>query len=86
LIGGLIFFKIDQKFVFGKKAMDEIFVIWHYKQGTCDYCGWNGELRRLVKVGNRYDRTTAEPLWLCPTCSHEKTEKLVSEGILTSQC
>jgi len=82
LIGGLIFFKIDQKFVFGKKAMDSIFVVWHFKDGACDKCGWTGELRRLVKVGDSYDKTQAEPVWLCPNCSAEKERSQVAQGIL----
>ncbi len=82
LIGGLIFFKIDQKFVFGKRAMDSIFVVWHFKEGICDGCGRNDELRRLVRVGDSYDKTQAKQIWLCSLCSAEKEREQVAKGIL----
>ena len=75
LIGGAIFFWVD-KFIFTSKALE----VWHLKEGKCDKCGLNSHLWRLVKTSG-YDRSDARAVFLCMSCSKEKTDELRSKGI-----
>lgn len=75
LIGGAIFFWVD-KFIFTSKAVE----VWHIKEGTCDKCKKTSHLWRLVKTEG-YDRSDAQPLFLCKKCSKEKTDQLRAQGI-----
>ena len=75
LIGGAIFFWVD-KFIFTSRAVE----IWHIKEGCCDKCGIKTHLWRLVKTIG-YDRSKAKPVFLCMSCSKEKTEKFRAKGI-----
>lgn len=75
LIGGIIFFWVD-KFIFTAKAVE----VWHIKEGRCDNCGETSHLWRLVKTAG-YDRSSAQPLFLCMKCSKEKTDALRAKGI-----
>jgi len=79
LIGGAIFFWVD-RFIFTNHAIEE----WHFKdRGTCDQCGRETSLWRLVKAPN-YDRRDHEPVFLCPECSRIKTSELRTKGIRIS--
>lgn len=75
LIGAAIFFWVD-KFIFTSKAIE----VWHIKEGRCDKCGVSSHLWRLVKTIN-YDKSNAQPLFLCMKCSKEKTDELRAKGI-----
>ncbi len=75
LIGGAIFFWVD-RFIFTSKAIE----IWHIKEGKCDKCGAVSHLWRLVKTVN-YDKSGAQPIFLCMKCSKEKTDELRAQGI-----
>ena len=76
LMGGAIFYWVD-KFIFTSKY----FEVWHYKENsTCDICGKQDTVRRLVKTPN-YDRTNARPIYLCADCSKQKLEELKKRGI-----
>jgi hypothetical protein len=80
LVGGAIFFWVD-KFIFTSPALE----VWHVKErGTCDRCGRQAGLWRLVKAKN-YDREDAHPVFLCSRCSKEKLTELKGRGIVTSQ-
>ena len=75
LIGGAIFFWID-RFIFTSQALE----VWHIKEGTCDKCGAQSHLWRLVKTAG-YDKSSALPVFLCLKCSKEKTDELRAQGI-----
>lgn len=75
LIGGAIFFWVD-RFIFTSQALE----VWHIKEGTCDCCGQQSHLWRLVKTSG-YDRSKAKPVFLCFKCSKEKTDELRAKGI-----
>lgn len=75
LIGGAIFFWVD-RFIFTSQAVE----IWQIKEGKCDKCGKNSPLWRLVKTKD-YDRSDSPPLFLCMSCSKEKTDELRAKGI-----
>jgi hypothetical protein len=76
LIGGSIFFWVD-KFIFTSKAVE----MWHFKEmGTCDTCGKETSLWRLVLAPN-YDKRQSEPKFLCMACSKKRTAELRDAGI-----
>ncbi|MDD5255553.1 MAG: hypothetical protein PHR11_05840 [Candidatus Omnitrophica bacterium] len=75
LIGGAIFFWVD-KFIFTSQAVE----VWHIKEGTCDKCGAQSRLWRLIKTAG-YDKSGDKPVFLCMKCSKEKTDALRSRGI-----
>ncbi len=76
LIGGAIFFWVD-RFIFTSHAIE----VWHLKEkGTCDSCGREEVLWRLVKAPN-YDKRDAPPIFLCMECSKAKTDALRAQGI-----
>lgn len=75
-IGGMIFFWVD-RFIFTSHALE----VWHVKEkGTCDNCGKQESLWRLVKAPN-YDKRDAKPAFLCMACSKAKTDALRAKGI-----
>lgn len=76
LIGGAIFFWVD-RFIFTSYAVE----VWQFKdKGTCDRCGKQESLWRLVRAPN-YERGDSKPVFLCPKCSKEKTDELRASGI-----
>jgi hypothetical protein len=75
LIGGAIFFWVD-RFIFTSAAVE----VWHIREGRCDNCGTVSHLWRLVKTKG-YDRSHAQPVFLCLCCSKEKTDALRAQGI-----
>lgn len=80
LIGGAIFFWID-RFIFTSAVLE----VWHIKeQSKCDKCGRLASVWRLVKTKD-YDRSNAQPKFLCLKCSREKLKELSSRGIKTGQ-
>jgi hypothetical protein len=78
LIGGLIFFWVDQ-FIFTSKSL---VAQWEVKDETkCTDCGKIARGYRLVKSKN-YDRTKVkEPEFRCEDCSKKKTEELRKRGV-----
>jgi hypothetical protein len=79
LIGGLIFFWIDQ-WIFSRNAT----AVWYINDNnTCDACGAKDcRTYRLVSA-KKYDKRNSAPIWLCEKCSKEKTEKQREIGIIT---
>ncbi|MCM8763562.1 MAG: hypothetical protein NC927_00515 [Candidatus Omnitrophica bacterium] len=76
LIGGSIFFWVD-RFIFTSAAVE----MWHFKErGTCDSCGREANLWRLVFAPG-YDRRNAPPKFFCLDCSKKKTDELRRKGI-----
>jgi len=76
LIGGSIFFWID-RFIFTSYAVE----VWQFKdKGTCDNCGKEENLWRLVRAPN-YDKRDTKPIFLCRECSKAKTDALRAKGI-----
>lgn len=77
LIGALIFFWVD-RLIF----KNSWFEIWEVKKGFCDKCNQEHDLRRLTRTPE-YDRTGIEikPIFLCPSCSKQKTEELKARGL-----
>jgi hypothetical protein len=80
LIGGLIFFWVDQ-FIFTSQSLA---AQWEVKENiTCASCGKLARGYRLVRSGD-YDRThDHEPEFRCEECSRKKTEELKGRGIKT---
>jgi hypothetical protein len=80
LIGGLIFFWIDQ-FIFTSQSLA---TQWEVRDNiVCVDCGKIARGYRLVCSGN-YDRSCDhEPEFRCETCSQKKTEELKGRGIKT---
>lgn len=78
LIGGLIFFWVDQ-FIFTSQSLA---AQWEVKESiTCVDCGRVARGYRLVRSGD-YDRThDHEPEFRCEECSQKKTEELKERGI-----
>lgn len=75
LVGGLIFFWLDQ-YIFKFN-----FAIWEIKEKhTCDNCGKIGRGYRLMKSAN-YDAEKKKPIYLCEKCSILKTKKLKKHGV-----
>jgi hypothetical protein len=80
LIGGLIFFWVDQ-FIFTAQSLA---AQWEVRDSiTCVDCGRIARGYRLVRSGD-YDKThDHEPEFRCEECSTNKTEELKSRGIRT---
>jgi hypothetical protein len=78
LIGGLIFFWVDQ-FIFTSRSLS---AQWEVKENImCVDCGKLARGYRLVKTDN-YDKTEdPAPQFRCETCSLEKAQKLRDKGI-----
>ena len=78
LIGGLIFFWVDQ-FIFTSQALA---AQWEVREKiACVDCGRIARGYRLVRSGD-YDRThDHEPEFRCEECSQKKTEELKGRGI-----
>jgi hypothetical protein len=78
LIGGLIFFWVDQ-FIFTSRSLS---AQWEVKDTiTCVDCGKVARGYRLVRTSN-YDRTEdPEPKFRCEECSKKKTAELRDRGI-----
>lgn len=76
LIGASIFFWVD-KLIFTSKAVE----MWHFKElGTCDACGKETSLWRLV-LAPKYDKRDSEPRFFCLECSKKRTDELRQRGI-----
>jgi hypothetical protein len=80
LIGGLIFFWVDQ-FIFTSQSLA---AQWEVKENiTCVDCGRLARGYRLVRSGD-YDRThDHEPEFRCEDCSRKKSELLKGQGVKT---
>jgi hypothetical protein len=78
LIGGLIFFWVDQ-FIFTSQSLA---AQWEVKESiTCVDCSRVARGYRLVRSGD-YDRThDHEPEFRCEDCSQKKTEELKGRGV-----
>ena len=78
LIGGLIFFWVDQ-FIFTSQSLA---AQWEVRENiTCVDCGKLARGYRLVKAGD-YDKThDHEPEFRCEECSKKKTEQLRERGV-----
>jgi hypothetical protein len=78
LIGGLIFFWVDQ-FIFTSQSLA---AQWEVKENiTCVDCGRVSRGYRLVRSGD-YDRThDHEPEFRCEECSQKKTDELKGRGV-----
>jgi DNA-directed RNA polymerase subunit RPC12/RpoP len=78
LIGGLIFFWVDQ-FIFTSQSLA---AQWEVKENiACVDCGKIARGYRLVRSGD-YDRTLDhEPEFRCEECSQRKIEELKGRGV-----
>jgi hypothetical protein len=78
LIGGLIFFWVDQ-FIFTSQSLA---AQWEVRDNiSCVDCGRVARGYRLVKSGE-YDRThDHEPEFRCEECSKKKSEELKVRGV-----
>ena len=78
LIGGLIFFWVDQ-FIFTSQSLA---ALWEVKDNiACVDCGRIARGYRLVRSGD-YDRThDHEPEFRCEECSKRKAEELKGRGV-----
>ena len=78
LIGGLIFFWVDQ-FIFTSQSLA---AQWEVRENIiCVDCGRVARGYRLVRSGD-YDRThDHEPEFRCEECSQKKTDELKERGI-----
>jgi hypothetical protein len=78
LIGGLIFFRVDQ-FIFTSRSLA---AQWEVKENiSCVDCGKVARGYRLVRSGD-YDKSNdAAPGFRCEECSKKKTETLRGKGI-----
>jgi hypothetical protein len=78
LIGGLIFFWVDQ-YIFTSKALS---AQWEVRDNVkCSDCGKTARGYRLVKTDN-YDKTEdPAPKFRCEECSARKTAELKKKGI-----
>ena len=78
LIGGLIFFWVDQ-FIFTSQSLAAQWEI--REQIRCADCGTIARGYRLVRAKN-YDRTEdAHPQFRCENCSKRKSEELKARGV-----
>jgi DNA-directed RNA polymerase subunit RPC12/RpoP len=80
LIGGLIFFWVDQ-YIFTSQSLC---AQWEVKENIrCIDCGKIARGYRLVRSGD-YDRSQEhEPEFRCEECSQKKTEELKKKGVKT---
>ena len=78
LIGGLIFFWVDQ-YIFTSK---DLAAQWEVRENVkCSDCGKIARGYRIVKTGN-YDKTNdPAPKFRCEDCSAKKTAELKKKGI-----
>jgi hypothetical protein len=78
LIGGLIFFWVDQ-YIFTSKAL---VAQWEIRDNIkCHDCGKIARGYRVVKTKN-YDKTKdSAPQFRCEECSKKKTEELKKRGV-----
>lgn len=78
MIGGLIFFWVDQ-FIFTSQSLA---AQWEVRDTiVCADCGKIARGYRLVRSGN-YDRTQdSTPEFRCEECSKKKAEKLKVQGV-----
>jgi len=78
LIGGLIFFWVDQ-YIFTSKDLS---AQWEVRENVkCSDCGKLARGYRLAKTAN-YDRTKdSEPKFRCEDCSARKTAELKKKGV-----
>jgi hypothetical protein len=78
LIGGLIFFWVDQFILTSQSLAAQ----WEVKENiTCVECGKVARGYRLVRSGD-YDRThDHEPEFRCEECSKRKAEELKGRGV-----
>jgi len=77
LIGGLIFFWVDQ-FIFTSQSLA---AQWEVRDNiTCVNCGRIARGYRLVRSGD-YDRSQDAPEFRCEECSKKKSEELKGRGI-----
>jgi len=78
LIGGLIFFWVDQ-FIFTSQSLA---AQWEVKENiTCADCGKVARGYRLVRSGD-YDKSSdSAPQFRCEECSKKKSEQLRSKGV-----
>ena len=78
LIGGLIFFWVDQ-FIFTSQSLS---AQWEVKDNhTCVDCGKIARGYRLVRSGD-YDRADVnEPEFRCELCSQKKSDELKKQGV-----
>ncbi len=77
LIGGLIFFWVDQ-FIF---TSSRLAAQWEVVDNiNCCDCGKSARGYRLVKTSN-YDRMSCTPEFRCESCSIKKTEALRQAGV-----
>jgi len=78
LIGGLIFFWVDQFILTSQTLAAQ----WEVKDNiTCVECGKVARGYRLVRSGD-YDRThDREPEFRCEECSKKKAEELKGRGV-----
>lgn len=80
LIGGLIFFWVDQ-FIFISQSLTAQGEV--KEKITCVDCGRIARWYRLVRSSD-YDRThDREPEFRCEDCSRKKSEKLKEQGVKT---
>ncbi len=78
IIGGLIFFWVDQ-YIFTSK---DLAAQWEVRENVkCSDCGKLARGYRLVRTEN-YDKTRdAAPKFRCESCSQRKSEELKKTGI-----
>jgi len=78
LIGGLIFFWVDQ-YIFTSKALS---AQWEVRDNVkCSDCGKTARGYRIVKTDN-YDKTNdPAPKFRCEVCSARKAAELKKKGI-----
>jgi hypothetical protein len=76
LIGSLIFYWFDM-LTFSASALKEQ---WSVKNGNCCDCGQYGRLYRLVITPN-YNKLKSEQEYRCESCSIEKTNVLLNNGV-----
>ncbi|MFA5246834.1 MAG: hypothetical protein WC408_03005 [Candidatus Micrarchaeia archaeon] len=78
LIGGLIFFWVDQ-YIFTSK---DLAAQWEVRENVkCSDCGKLARGYRIVKTGN-YDKSKdPAPKFRCEECSAKKTAELKKKGI-----
>ena len=78
LIGGFIFFWIDQ-IIF---TSDSLSIQWEVQdQSYCTDCGKQGRGYRIVKA-KTYDRVNSVPEFRCEICLEKKTQELREKGVI----
>lgn len=77
LIGGLIFFWVDQ-FIFNSEKLDTVWQV--HENVACSECGKIARGYRLVKTEG-YDKTKSTPQFRCEACSMRKSETMRIKGV-----